>query len=97
MTEDGQILHTLIGSSQISSCEMAAIDPIDGLKKQPSHIEFLIEKEALSDLAMIKKIIVEARFDSPNSSTGLNEPKQVQAKAFLSFKLRMKLNTKVIL
>jgi hypothetical protein len=97
MTEDGQILHTLIGSSQISSCEMAAVDPIDGLKKQPSHIEFNIEKEALSDLAKIKKIIVEARFDSPNPSTGLSEPKQVQAKAFLSFKLRMKLNTKVIL
>jgi hypothetical protein len=97
MTENGQILHTLIGSSQISSCEMAAIDPIDGLKKQPSHIEFLIEKEALSDLALIKKIIVEARFDSPNTSTGLSEQKQVQAKAFLSFKLRMKLNTKVIL
>ena len=97
MTEDGQILHTLIGSSQISSCEMAAIDPMDGLKKQPSHIEFLLEKEALADLAILKKIIVEARFDSPNASTGLSEPKQVQAKAFLSFKLRMKLNTKVIL
>ena len=97
MTEDGQILHTLIGSSQISSCEMAAIDPMDGLKKQPSHIEFLLEKEALSDLSIIKKIIVEARFDSPNTSTGLSEPKQVQAKAFLSFKLRMKLNTKVVL
>ena len=97
MTEDGQILHTLIGSSQISSCEMAAIDPIDGLKKQPSHIEFLLGKEQLADLAVLKKIIVEARFDSPNSSTGISEPKQVQAKAFLSFKLRMKLNTKVIL
>lgn len=97
MTEDGQILHTLIASSQISSCEMATIDPLDGLKKQPSHIEFLLEKEALSDLAIIKKIIVEARFDSPNASTGLSEPKQVQAKAFLSFKLRMKLNTKVVL
>jgi hypothetical protein len=97
MTEDGQILHTLIGSSQISSCEMAVVDPIDGLKKQPSHIEFLLEKEALTDLAIIKKMIVEARFDSPNPSTGLSEPKQVQAKAFLSFKLRMKLNTKVIL
>jgi hypothetical protein len=97
MTEDGQILHTLIGSSQISSCEMAAIDPIDGLKKQPSHIEFFLEKEVLADLAILKKIIVEARFDSPNASTGLSEPKQVQAKAFLSFKLRMKLNTKVIL
>ena len=97
MTEDGQILHTLIGSSQISSCEMAAIDPIDGLKKQPSHIEFLLGKEQLADLAILKKIIIEARFDSPNSSTGLSEPKQVQSKAFLSFKLRMKLNTKVIL
>ena len=97
MTQDGQILHTLIGSSQISSCEMAAMDPIDGLKKQPSHIEYLLEKEALSDLTIIKKIIVEARFDSPNASTGVSEPKQVQAKAFLSFKLRMKLNTKVIL
>ena len=97
MTEDGQILHTLIGSSQISSCEMAAIDPIDGLKKQSSHIEFLLGKEQLADLALLKKIIVEARFDSPNSSTGISEPKQVQAKAFLSFKLRMKLNTKVIL
>lgn len=97
MTEDGQILHTLIGSCQISSCEMAAIDPIDGLKKQPSHIEFLLGKEQLADLALLKKIIVEARFDSPNASTGISEPKQVQAKAFLSFKLRMKLNTKVIL
>jgi hypothetical protein len=97
MTEDGQILHTLIGSSQISSCEMAVIDPIDGLKKQPSHIEFLLGKEQLADLAILKKIIVEARFDSPNASTGISEPMQVQAKAFLSFKLRMKLNTKVIL
>lgn len=97
MNENGQIIHSMIGSSQISSCEMAAIDPMDGLKKQPSHIEFLLDQATISDLKNIKKVIVEARFDSPNVSTGLSEPKQVQSNAFLSFKLRMKLNTKMVL
>ena len=73
------------------------IDPIDGLKKQHSHIEFVLTNELLTDLVQIKKVLVEARFDSPNVSTGLSEPKQVQSHAFLSFKLRMKLNTKVVL
>ncbi len=97
MTEDGHILHSIIGNSQISSCEMAVIDPIDGLKKQPSHIEFVVDEDIVADLPTLKKIIVEARFDSPNPSTGVSEPKQVQAKAFLSFKLRMKLKTSMVL
>lgn len=97
MTADGDILYTIIGNSQISSCEMAVIDPIDGLKKQASHIEFLVDEEMVADLPQLKKIIVEARFDSPNPSTGISEPKQVQAKAFLSFKLRMKLKTAMVL
>ncbi len=97
LNENGQIIHSAVGSSQISSCEMGMIDPIDGLKKQHSHIEFVLTNELLTDLAQIKKVLVEARFDSPNVSTGLSEPKQVQSHAFLSFKLRMKLNTKVVL
>lgn len=97
MNEQGQILYSIIGNSQISSCEMGSVDPVDGLKKQESHIEFVLDKEMVDDLHILKKMIVEARFDSPNPSTGLSEPKQVQAHAFLSFKLRMKLNTKVIL
>lgn len=97
MNQQGQILYSIIGNSQISSCEMGAIDPQDGLKKQDSHIEFVMEKDMVKDLDVLTKMIVEARFDSPNPSTGINEPKQVKAHAFLSFKVRMKLNTKMIL
>ena len=97
LNENGQIIYSVVGTSQISSCEMGAFDPVDGLKKQHSHIEFVLTKELVKDIAQIKKVMVEARFDSPNVSTGLSEPKQVQAHAFLSFKLRMKLNTKIVL
>ena len=51
----------------------------------------------LKDINKIKKVMVEARFDTPNPSTGLSEMQSIPLGAFLAVKLNAKLNTKIIL
>jgi hypothetical protein len=61
-----------------------------------SNLEFDLPQALISDLNKIKYVIVEARFDSPNYQTGLNEQQSIPYGAFLAVKLNIKLNGTII-
>ena len=91
------ILHSVVAGSQISSALFGTLDTTDGLYKKNSTVEFVLTDAILKDINKIKKVMVEARFDTPNPSTGLSEMQSIPLGAFLAVKLNAKLNTKIIL
>lgn len=93
----GTILHTVVANSEISSALMGAIDPVDGLMKKKSKVEFELDAATVKDLPLLKKVIVEAAFNTPNPSNGLSEIQSIPLGAFLAVKLNLKVNTKVVL
>jgi hypothetical protein len=97
MDTNNVILHTIVANSQISSAMLGALDTNDGLYKKKSKVDFVLSDAILKDINKIKKVMVEARFDTPNSSTGLSEMQSIPLGAFLAVKLNVKLNTKIIL
>jgi len=97
MDSSNVILHTVVAGSQISSSLLGAVDTNDGLYKKKSKVEFVLNDEVLKDINKIKKVMVEARFDTPNPITGLSEMQSIPLGAFLAVKLNVKLNTKIII
>lgn len=97
MDSSNVILHTVVANAQISSALLGALDSTDGLYKKKSDVDFVLSDAILNDINKIKKVMVEARFDTPNPSTGLSEMQSIPLGAFLAVKLNVKLNTKIIL
>ena len=97
MDSSNVILHSVVASAQISSALLGALDIADGLYKKKSDVLFVLTDTILKDINKIKKVMVEARFDTPNPSTGLSEMQSIPLGAFLAVKLNVKLNTKIIL
>jgi len=96
MDENNFILHSVIGSAQISSSKLGSVNQQSGLMEKKSSIEFSLPPALVSDLDKIKFVIVEARFDSPNYLTGINEQQTIPFGAFLAVKLNIKLNGTII-
>ena len=92
MDENNFTLHTVVGSAQISSSNLGALNPQSGLTEKKSSVEFVLPAALVSDLDKIRLIAVEARFDSPNTQTGMNEQQNIPFGAFLAVKLHLKLN-----
>jgi hypothetical protein len=97
MDSSNVILHTIVANSQISSALLGAVDANDGLFKKKSKVDFILSEAALKDINKIKKVVVEARFDTPNPASGLSEMQSIPLGAFLAVKLNVKLNTKIII
>jgi len=97
MDSSNVILHTIVANSQISSALLGALDASDGLYKKKSKVDFVLTDAALKDINKIKKVMVEARFDTPNPVSGLSEMQSIPLGAFLAVKLNVKLNTKIII
>ena len=97
MDENNFILHTIVGSSQISSSLFGSFDSNDGLYKKKSNVEFIIDEGAAMDLSKIKKVIVETEFNTPVPNNSNNQPQSIPFGAFLAINLKLKLNTKIVL
>lgn len=97
MDSSNVILHSVVAGAQISSALLGTLDTTDGLYKKNSTVDFVLTDAILKDINKIKKVMVEARFDTPNPSTGLSEMQSIPLGAFLAVKLNAKLNTKIIL
>jgi hypothetical protein len=96
MDENNFVLHTVLGSAQISSSNLGSVNPLNGLMEKKSSVDFILPSELVSNLSKIKFVVVEARFDSPNSVSGVNEPQPIPYGAFLAVKLNLKLNGTII-
>lgn len=96
MDENNFVLHTVLGTTQIASSNLGTLNPLNGLKEKKSQVEFLLPSELVSDLYRIKFVAVEARFDTPNPISGLNESQTIPYGAFLAVKLNVKLNGTIV-
>jgi hypothetical protein len=96
MDENNFILHTIIGSSQISSSKLGNVNPQNGLFEKKSSVQFALPETLVSDLSKIKFVLVEARFDTPNYQTGINEQQSIPFGSYLAVKLNIKLNGTII-
>jgi hypothetical protein len=92
----GNLLHTVTGSDVIQSSVYGVVDPVDGLKKEDSEIQFVLTKAVLTDLNKIKKVAVQATFNTPDPANGNTVQVAIPAGAFLAVKLKAKLNIKAI-
>ena len=62
-------------------------------------VEYVIQywgKRFVKNLDKIKKIVVQAKFDTPSPSSGINEVQSIPFGAFLAVKLRLKLNAEIV-
>lgn len=96
MDVNGNVLHTVNGTSDIESSLYAAIDPLDGLRKKSSEVQFILTENIINDLEKVKNVSVKAVFNTPDPSTSSNLPTAVPAGAFLAVKLKAKLNVELI-
>ncbi len=87
------VLYSINSSDIIQSAEYGAIDAVSGLKVNSSDVKWVLGTTVLADLAAIKFIIVQSKFNTPNPSTGVNEQYQIPAGAFLSVKLKTRFTT----
>lgn len=96
LNENGSILYTINATSQIYSSLLGSLNTQSGLFEKTSLLEFVLTEDIVKNLDNIKKIIVQAKFDTPSPSSGINEVQSIPFGAFLAVKLRLKLNAEII-
>ena len=96
LNENGSILYTINATSQIYSSLLGSLNTQSGLFEKSSLLEFVLTEDIVKNLDNIKKIIVQAKFDTPSPSSGINEVQSIPFGAFLAVKLRLKLNAEIV-
>ncbi|NBW30089.1 MAG: hypothetical protein EBR35_02365 [Flavobacteriales bacterium] len=96
LNENGTILNTINATSQIYSSLLGSLNTQSGLFEKSSLLEFVLTEDIVENLDKIKKIVVQAKFDTPNPLTGWNEAQSIPFGAFLAVKLRLKLNAEIV-
>jgi hypothetical protein len=96
MDENNFVLHTVLGSSQIASSVLGSFNAQSGLFEKKSSIDFILPAPLIADLDKIKFVAIEARFDTPNATTGFNEQQSIPYGAFLAVKMNVKLNGTIV-
>ncbi len=96
LNENGSILYTINATSQIYSSLLGSLNNQSGLFEKSSLLDFVLTEDIVKNLDNIKKIIVQAKFDTPSPSSGINEVQSIPFGAFLAVKLRLKLNAEII-
>jgi len=96
LNENGSILYTINATSQIYSSLLGSLNNQSGLFEKSSLLDFVLTEDIVKNLDKIKKIIVQAKFDTPSPSSGQNEAQSIPFGAFLGIKLRLKLNAEIV-
>ena len=96
LNENGSILYTINATSQIYSSLLGSLNSQLGLFEKSSLLEFILTEDIVKNLDKIKKIIVQAKFDTPSPTSGINEVQSIPFGAFLAVKLRLKLNAEIV-
>ncbi len=96
MDVNGNVLHVVNGSDEISSALYGSIDPLDGMRKMSSEVHFVLTSAMIHDLEKITNVSIKATFNTPDPGTSSNTQASVPVGAFLAVKLKAKLNFQAI-
>jgi hypothetical protein len=88
VNSNGVVVHTISGSELLESSEYGALNA-NNLMVASSEIKFVLSEEAIADVNVIDRIIVQAHFNSPNpANSGISEQMPIPVGAFLGVKLK---------
>jgi len=93
--KDGQIQHSVLADAQISASTLGQLDPTDGLQKKVSKLKIALPESILKDLNNLDQVLVQASFSTLDPNSGLAIMQEVQANAYLAFKLNLQLKTSI--
>ncbi|MFM8596237.1 MAG: hypothetical protein ACKOBN_03975 [Flavobacteriales bacterium] len=93
--KDGQLQHTVVADAQISAANLGQVDPMDGLQKKKSNLKIPLPEAILNQINELNQVVVQASFATLDPNTGLAIMQDVQANAFLAFKLNLQLKTNI--
>jgi hypothetical protein len=88
LDKEGGILHTVSGSGSLRSSLLGNGIANNGIPTSFSTVRFILSKEMILDLDRAKKVVVTARFSTPDPSTGINGQVLIPEGAFLGFKVK---------
>ncbi len=87
------ILHEVIGSSDLESGLYGPIEAESGLNVKKSTSRFVLSEAVLKDINRVKYMIVRVKLNSPDPVTGISEQQSIPVGAFIRVKVRSKLTT----
>ena len=85
---NGDLIGSIIGSEVLQSSLLGNASSVKGIPVSTTTIHFILSKDILSNLELIKKVTVTSVFNTPNFSTNLSDQKQIPEGAFLGIKLK---------
>ena len=95
LTDQGFTIEEVFGTALIQSANYGTIDPVDGLKKKLSVLEFVFPESLINSLDLIKKLKVEVQLNTPNPINGVNQTVAIPYGAFIGVKIKTAFQTKV--
>ncbi len=93
LNANGQVMHVIESSSMVSSSLYGSVDS-DGIQKKKSEVHFIVNEAVAKDLNITEKVIIEAKFDTPDPLTNSNQQVSIPVNAFLAVKLNANLKYK---
>ena len=85
----------MLADAQISASTLGQLDPTDGLQKKVSKLKIALPESILKDLNNLDQVLVQASFSTLDPNSGLAIMQEVQANAYLAFKLNLQLKTSI--
>lgn len=92
LNSTGDVIDSSETSALIESSIFGSIDPSDGIQKNESIIEFIIDNELINKMSSVKNIVVKVVFNTPSNSGVSNSMVSIPVGAFISFNLLGNIN-----
>ena len=96
MNNQGEELFIVQSQNKVVSSVFGTLEVSTGLMKKESELVFELSPEILVHLAEIKKVMVRAVFDTPNSTGSVNQQMAVPNGAYMAVKIKTHFNLKTI-
>ncbi len=84
----GNVIYVVSSTDILQSSLYGSTVSLTGIQTCVSEIHFVLPENVLSKLESIKKVSINAEFNTPNIITNLNEPVLITEGAFLGVKLK---------
>lgn len=91
--ENNNLLHTVSASDKIESAQYGSLDTQTGILVKSSEVLVSLGEDVVADINEIKKVVVRAKFNSPNANSGLSQSMLIPVNAFLHVKLKTQFKT----
>ena len=93
LNQNGNALHTIVGSELMQASQFGQFNLEHDLYVADSELHFVLSEDVLNDLSNVKRIVVEATFNTLNPTSNLSEQMSIPFGAFLAVKLKAKLKS----